>query len=210
MDEHPADSEPLLDEVLEAPRRKRVRLDASPRPESRRQMQRRLKRPAHRPRNPHLEQRFRPSDQDKRVVQLLAGFAIPRDRICWAVVNPHTRRPITTDTLAKYFETELSRGRAEVDQLLADGLSKRLREANMTALVWCSKNLWNWADHVVQDGKGTSVDLSITIKPEDIAAELRRRNLPPEVFGYDTPPPLDETPMIEHVNGLDHEEAGDA
>jgi hypothetical protein len=167
-------------------------------------MQKRLGRKPGRPRNPRLEQMFRPSDQDRRCVQLLAGFAIPLDRICWAVINKRTRRPISKETLQKYFENELKLGRAEVDQLLADGLSKRLREANPTILIWCSKNLWHWRDVVEQQGNNASVDVTIALEGKALADALREHGLPPTIFGRDAPT-IDEQRLLEG-NGLAHDD----
>jgi hypothetical protein len=154
--------------------------------ESRRARQRRLKRPPGRPRNPALETRFVPTDEQRSIVQLLAGYAIPHERIAQAIRNPLTRRPIGINTLRLRFEAELEAGRAEVDTLLANGFSKRLREANPTILIWVSKNLWGWKDVVEQQGK-SEVDLSIQIKPEDLPQLLEKHGLPPTIFGRDVP-----------------------
>jgi hypothetical protein len=165
--------------------------------ESRRARQRRLGRKVGRPRNPALELRFQPTLEQREIVQLLAGYAIPQERICKAIRNPHTRRAISVQTLARHFEHELEVGRAEVDRLLADGLTKRLREANLTALIWVTKNRWGWVDRVEQQGK-SEVDLSIAIKREDLAKKLEEHGLPPQLFGFDKPV-LDQEPRrLEH------------
>jgi hypothetical protein len=59
------DERVMADEVIEA--------TAPPR-ESRRAMQRRFKRPPGRPRNPKLEQRFAPTQEQRDLVRLLAGY----------------------------------------------------------------------------------------------------------------------------------------
>jgi hypothetical protein len=163
-------------------------------------MQKRLGRKPGRPRNPALEMRFVPTPEQRSIVQLLAGYAIPHERIAAAIRNSATRRPISVKTLRLRFEAELEAGRADVDQLLAHGLSKRLREANMTALIWVSKNLWGWADRVEQQGK-SEVDLAVQIKPEDLPELLKKHGLPPQIFGYDAPVLDDEPRRIEHTNG---------
>jgi hypothetical protein len=168
--------------------------DDAPR-ESRRARQRRLKRKPGRPRNPHLEQRFRPTDEQREIVKLLAGYAIPHERIAKAIRNPLTRRPIGVNTLRLRFEAELEAGRAEVDTLLANGFSKRLREANPTILIWVSKNLWHWKDVVEQQG-GNAVDLSIKLEGVALADALREAGLPPLILGRDAPV-LDEPPLLD-------------
>jgi hypothetical protein len=169
-----------------------------------RAVQRRLKRPAHRPRNPALELRFKPTVEHRALVKLLAGYLIPHDRIVKAIRNPLTRHPISVSTLLKHFSAELEAGRAEVDALIAEGLTKKLREGHMTALIWCSKNLWNWSDRVTQEGTN-AVDLSIAIKPDELAPKLREHGLPPVVFGFDAPP-VDASPRLEHADGASREE----
>jgi hypothetical protein len=154
--------------------------------ESRKAMQKRLGRKGGRPRNPDLEKRFVPTREQREIVQLLAGYAIPHERIVKAIRNPETRRPIGVHTLIEHFEHELEAGRAEVDQMLAHGLSKRLRESNLTALIWCSKNLWNWSDRLETQRTGTT-DLNIRIDPAELAEKLRQRGLPGSVFGVDVP-----------------------
>jgi hypothetical protein len=164
--------------------------------ESRKAMQKRLKRPAHRPRNPMLEFRFKPTVEHRALVKLLAGYMIPYDRITKAIYNPLTRRPIGVTTLLKHFEHELEAGRAEVDSLIAEGLTKKLREGHMTALIWCSKNLWSWCDRIEQQGTNT-VDVTVKYKPEEIQKALLDRGLPTQIFGYDAPV-LDHQPRTEH------------
>jgi hypothetical protein len=154
-----------------------------------------------RPRNPDLEKRFVPTREQREIVHMLAGYAIPQERIVKAIRNPHSRRPIGIDTLHEHFEAELEAGRAEVDTLLAHGLSKRLREANMTALIWVSKNLWGWADRVEQDGKST-VDLSLKIDPKDLPRLLEEHGLPPGLLGYDVPA-IDGPQRLEHDSNDD-------
>ena len=187
--------------------------DANPPRESRRAKVRRLGRKVGRPRNPMLEKRFVPTLEQREIVKMLAGYAIPHDRIVKAIRNPLTRMPISVSTLAERFGPELEAGRAEVDTMLAKGLSKRLREANMTALIWCSKNLWNWSDRVEQQSHNT-VDMSVQIQRsrEDLAPVLRAHGLHSiadnGLFGYDKPV-LDEKPCLAHEpHHLEHGDIG--
>jgi hypothetical protein len=153
-----------------------------------------------RPRNPALEREFKPTVEHRALVKLLAGYLIPHDRIVQAIRNPLTRRPISIPTLLKHFEHELAAGRAEVDSLIAEGLTKKLREGHMTALIWCSKNLWNWADKVEQQTHST-VDMSVDVhRREDLQQALRAHGLESiaekGLFGYDTA--QRRTLMLEH------------
>jgi hypothetical protein len=114
--------------------------DEAPPRESRRAMQRRMKRPPGRPRNPHLEQRFAPTQEQRDLVRLLAGYGIPPDRICKVIKNPHTKRPIGRETLEKRFEDELECGSAEMDAVCCDMLSRKIRQGNIVAIIWYMKN----------------------------------------------------------------------
>jgi hypothetical protein len=140
-----------------------------------------------------LEKRFKPTDQDREVVRLLSGFALPHDRICKAVRNPLTRRAISVQTLLRHFEHEMEQGRPAVDQLLAGTLAKKLRDGNIVAAIWISKNLWGWTDRVEQQRTGhTHTDVNIKIAPEELSDKLREYGLPDYVFGVDKPAPLIE------------------
>jgi hypothetical protein len=166
-------------------------------------MVRRLGRKPGRPRNPALELRFKPTLEQREIVKVLAGYAIPHERIVKAIRNPHTRLPISVRTLVDRFGPELEAGRAEVDMMLAKGLSKRLRQANMTALIWCSKNLWNWSDKLESSRTGTTdLNMNVRIEQHELAAKLKERGLPAEIFGIDRP--LDLEPCL-IGNGRDHD-----
>jgi hypothetical protein len=80
----------------------------------------------------------------------------------------------------------LEEGRAAVDQMLAGTLLKKLKEGNIVAAIWMSKNLWGWADRVEKTGH-TEVDVNVAIDPADLERRLRERGLPLEVFGIDKP-----------------------
>jgi hypothetical protein len=158
-----------------------------------------LKRPPGTPRNPALERRFQPTDQDREVVKLLS---LPLERIAKAVRNPLTRRAIGVNTLQARFEHEMEQGRAAVDQLLAGTLAKKLRDGNIVAAIWISKNLWGWSDRIEQSRTGhTHTDVNIRIAPDELTDKLREAGLPSYVFGVDKP-----TPLIEG-NGLDSSSA---
>ena len=79
-------------------------------------MQKRLGRKPGRPRNPYLERVFEPTQEQRDVVKLLAGYGTPLDRIVKVARNPNTRRPIKVETLQKHFADELESGSAEMDR----------------------------------------------------------------------------------------------
>jgi hypothetical protein len=174
--------------------------DEKPARESRLAMQRRLKRPPGRPRNPHLEQRVAPTQEQRDLVRLLAGYGIPPERICKVIHNPATRRPIGRETLEKRFENELECGAEEMDATVCAMLSTKIRHGNIVAIIWYMKNRMGWRDVVDQQGRN-AVDLTVAISPAELADKLREHGLRPIVFGYDKPAIDLEPRRIEHANG---------
>jgi hypothetical protein len=141
-----------------------------------------------RPRDPNLEKRFQPSLEQREVVRLLSGFGLPHERICRAVRNPLTRRPINVSTLLRHFESELQDGAAAVDALVAGTFVKQLRSGSLTCAIWLSKNLWDFSDHVTQTGTTRSaVDLTVKIDPAELERRLEARGLAPQFLGIDKP-----------------------
>ena len=164
-------------------------------------MQKRLGRKPGRPRNPHLEQRFAPTQEQRDLVRLLAGYGITPDRICKVIKNPHTRRPIVVETLQLRFENELECGAAEMDATVCEMLSTKIRQGNIVGIIWYMKNRMGWRDVVEQQGR-SAVDLSIQIKSrEELAKQLEKHGLPPIDFGYDKPVLDDLEPRFIEHNG---------
>jgi hypothetical protein len=168
-------------------------------PESKRARQRRLKRPPGRPRNPHLEFRFEPTQEQRDLVRLLAGYGVTPDRICKVIKNPDTRRPIATTTLERRFKDELECGSAEMDAVCMGMLTKKIREGNIVAMIWYMKNRMGWRD-VSEVQRTNEYDVTVEIKPEDLAKELERHGLPLSVFGIDAPT-LEPEPRLIEGNG---------
>jgi hypothetical protein len=186
--------------------------------ESRRAKQRRLKRPPGRPRNPHHENAFVPNAEQKQLVRLLSGFGIPGYRIIKVIKNPLTGRGIGLPTLERCFVNELAEGSVEMDAAACAMLAMRVRQGNLTAIIWYMKNRMGWHDHVVQErtGTGNEIDVNIKIDPDQLADELTRRNLPLSVFGVDKPAPLPlatprspEPDPLPEVTDADDAEAAD-
>jgi hypothetical protein len=161
--------------------------------ESRRQRQKRLKRKPGRPRNPVRENAFVPNAEQKQLVRLLAGFGIPPVRICKVIKNEHTGRPIGVPTLERCFADELECGSVEMDSIACGMLAAKVRQGNLTAIIWYMKNRMGWHDHVVQErtGPGSEIDINLKIDPDALADELQRRSLPTSIFGIDRPEPIE-------------------
>jgi hypothetical protein len=160
-----------------------------------------------RPRQPSLELRFVPSSDQREIVKLLAGFAVPKDRIVRCIRNPDTRRPIGIPTLEKHFADELDTGFADLNALVVGKLAKKIQEGNIVAIIWTMKNLYGWSDqrevHTHSD-----VEMKVELSGEQLARELERRGLPSHVFGCDKPTLEIAPPRI--GNGHDPDSEGGA
>jgi hypothetical protein len=128
---------------------------------------------------------FEPTDEQRNLVKLLAGFGIPQERICLVVNSPRTGRPITKETLERAFAHGLEVGSIEMDSVCASMLATKVRQGNMTAIIWYMKNRMGWRDVVEQQG-GVPQRV-VEIRREDLARQLEERGLPPSVFGVDVP-----------------------
>jgi len=54
---------------------------------------------------------FKPTDEQRKNVEVLAGYGMTLGDICALVRNPGNSKPISIDTLKKYFPNELQRGK---------------------------------------------------------------------------------------------------
>ena len=52
----------------------------------------------------------------------MAGLAIPEDKICLAVINPQTHKPISTTTLRRAFRQEINTAQIELHTLVGNAL----------------------------------------------------------------------------------------
>jgi hypothetical protein len=148
-----------------------------------------------RPRQPGLEHRFEPTQEQREIVRLLVGMGVTPDRICKCIRNPLTRRPIGVETLTKRFADELDCGSAELDALACGMLAKKIREGNIVAIIWYQKNRMGWADQR-EVHSHSDVDMKVELSGEELARELEARGLPSYVFGADKPKMIDAPPRI--------------
>ena len=67
---------------------------------------------------------FKPTDEQRAQVELMAGFGIPQVEICRLVINPYTKRPIDHKTLTKWFSDEIDAGFTKAKFRVIGGLFK--------------------------------------------------------------------------------------
>lgn len=67
---------------------------------------------------------FVPTDEQRKLVDQLAGYGIPEPDIAKLVTNPQTKEPISPMTLRKHFREELDTGHVRSNQQVAGALFK--------------------------------------------------------------------------------------
>jgi hypothetical protein len=67
---------------------------------------------------------FEPTEEQKKLVDQLAGYGIPEPDIARLVINPATKEGISPVTLRKYFRDELDVGHVRANQQVAGALFK--------------------------------------------------------------------------------------
>lgn len=127
---------------------------------------------------------FMPTPQQIEAVYDYAKWGVPLDSIRLKIVNPLTGKPISTDTLRKYFHMELLLGDADAkveisrtayhmatpreDECDKDGkVIKPGREANPSVLIALSKHRLKWFDNrnvIVTHDVGVEPDIADALK----------------------------------------------
>lgn len=90
---------------------------------------------------------FEPTEEQRTVVKLLAGSGRPQEVIALAVTNPHTKKPMSVESLQRHFAHELEVGGAEMDTVVVASMAGRIRKGSDTMIIWYTKNKWGWRDH---------------------------------------------------------------
>lgn len=130
--------------------------------------------PAKEPRGPGRP-RFAPTDAQRQNVKTMIGFGVPHERICAGLPNPDTGTPITRETFTSAFAAEIAAGTAEMDAMVATSHALKIKEGNMTAIVWYQKNRWGWRD---QPAEAPPIDHPINVikvpMPAQSAEEWQR------------------------------------
>jgi len=81
-----------------------------------------------------MSERYKATEEDRNLVQVLAGILTPHTEIAMVVTNPRTKRPIAVGTLRKVFKTELAHGRAR-GKAFAVGKMFKLISADHPAMI---------------------------------------------------------------------------
>jgi hypothetical protein len=89
---------------------------------------------------------FEPNESERRMVRLAVGFGIPHIRICQAILNPRTGKPIDEKTLRKAFAEEIRMGAFEMDMIASSAMAQQIKAGAGWAIMFYMKNRMRWAD----------------------------------------------------------------
>lgn len=94
---------------------------------------------------------FVPTAEQRKLVEALAGYGIPRDQICQLVTDKNGKG-ICEDTLRKVFPAELGAGTAKANAKVAGALFKNAVEnMNVAAQIFWAKTRMGWKETSVQE-----------------------------------------------------------
>ena len=94
---------------------------------------------------------FKPTEAQRKLVEQLSGFGIPQRMICSLVENQSEGgKPVSAETLEKYFRTELDRGKAKALSQVAGRLFKTAISGEssqaVTAAIFILKTQAGWKE----------------------------------------------------------------
>jgi len=92
---------------------------------------------------------FRPTDEQRRNVETLAGLGLRHQDIRLLVINPSTGKPIEEKTLRRRFAQELASGAPKANAKVAQSLFQKAignGPQAVTAAIWFSKCRMGWME----------------------------------------------------------------
>lgn len=95
----------------------------------------------------------KPTDETRRKARLLSGYAVPREQIAIFL-------GINTDTLAKYYNEDLEKGKMNANRKVVRALLKKALEGDTTACIWWTKARLGWTEksEITHSGSVTIID----------------------------------------------------
>lgn len=122
---------------------------------------------------------FKPSPEQRGMVEAMTGFGITYDDQCKLITNPATGRPICKHTLIKAFQLEHERGRTSVAVKVIGGLYKNattptenMPGGNVTAQIFWTKTQLGWKEAKPEDETPPPAD---DLTGDEFALEAARR-----------------------------------
>jgi hypothetical protein len=116
---------------------------------------------------------FKPTDEQRRIVEGMSGFGIKHADICQLVINPRTGKPLDPMCLRKHFRSELDTGHVKANAAVAKSLYNQALAGNVTAAIWWTKARMNWSEtakieHAGKDGTPIVPVINLLGKPESV------------------------------------------
>ena len=87
---------------------------------------------------------FYPTADNKALVKALAGMKMSEAEIAAVIVNPHTEKPISIETLRKYFKPELEAGWASLKGLIGRRYIESLNAGQVWAIQAGLRQFYGW------------------------------------------------------------------
>lgn len=88
---------------------------------------------------------FSPTDENRHLVKSLAGLGLRAEDIA-QLVNNKQGKPISYDTLARYFSTELTQGRLQSNIAVAKTLYDKAMKGDNTCMIFWLRTRAGWKD----------------------------------------------------------------
>ena len=83
---------------------------------------------------------FEPSERDRTVVEELSAMGYSQEQICLFILHPGTGKPISVDTLVKYFAAELEIGLLKANAIIGGVLFRKAAKGDNWAIgFWLSR-----------------------------------------------------------------------
>ena len=112
--------------------------------------------------------KFVPTDEQKRTVKKMAEVGILVDQICKCIINPNTSNPISKQTMYDNFRHELETGMIEANTSVAQSLHQQAVGGNVSAGIWWTKARMGWSETKNHEIDGAvNINLSWDEMPED-------------------------------------------
>ena len=136
---------------------------------------------------------FKPTDEHRKLVEMLAGCGIDQDQIALVITNPATGKAITAKTLRKCFRLELDTGSTKANAQVVGAFFKNCTtNMNVSAQIFWLKCRMGWkppAEQVQVTGKDGAETIRFDhgfdlrgLSPE-LLAEIAAGRLTDEILG---------------------------
>lgn len=126
---------------------------------------------------------FQPTDEQHRLVEQFAAFGIPVEQMVHLITDK-AGKPISENTLRKYFKTELETGTVKANAKIARTLFEKAAGGDTTAMIFWLKTRARWKEpqHVElsgPDGGPVHTRSTADLTDEELAAEIAKYGIQP-------------------------------